>query len=157
MLLAFAPEKQLTNAKNRLQYRCFPLKFLKFLGTPILSSIIQGCLAQLSASALKIFLKEMSYIFPKNVWSEKNIYIFINIYIYILIFSQRKLFWRNGTCLIFWKYILEPWHNGTLLKFQKNDIQNSGITKFSYISGNGLFYPYISLLFQEVTKKFLIL
>ena len=122
MLLAFAPEKQLTNAKNRLQYRCFPLKFLKFLGTPILSSIIQGCLAQLSASALKIFLKEMSYIFPKNVWSEKNIYIFINIYIYIYIslyFLKESYFEETERVLYFGNIFWNPDITELCLNFRK--------------------------------------
>ena len=38
--------------------------------------------------------------------------------------------------------------------FQERDfsyILNPGITKLSYISGNGVFQPYISLIFQEVT------
>ena len=46
----------------------------------------------------------------------------------------------------------EPLHNETFLIFQERNIQNSAITKLSNISGNGAFYPYISVIFQEVTS-----
>ena len=33
------------------------------------------------------------------------------------------------------------------------NIQNPGITELSYISENGAFYAYVSLIFQEVTLQ----
>ena len=45
----------------------------------------------------------------------------------------------------------EPWHNGSFLIFQERKVQNPGIMELFHISGNGAFYLYISLIFQEVT------
>ena len=39
------------------------------------------------------------------------------------------------------------------LKFQERNIQKPAITELSYPSRNGAFYPYIYLIFQEITFR----
>ena len=41
----------------------------------------------------------------------------------------------------------------TFLMLEKRNIQDPGITEFSYVSENGALYPYISLILPEVTFR----
>ena len=74
-----------------------------------------------------------------------------------LCFLKRKLFliFSQKTFLIFpfskafQKSLYFRKRNFRML--QEKNIQNPGITELSYIFRNGAFYPYISLIFQEVT------
>ena len=79
----------------------------------------------------KFSLKKIRIFFPKKICSEKVSYIFSKKAFLI----SRKWYFSY----ISGKEYSEPWHNRTFLIFRERNIQNPGITEFSYIFGNGTF------------------
>ena len=74
-----------------------------------------------------------------------------------IMFSQKKAFFyifsKNISHISFSKAFQKSlyFRKRNFRMLQEKNIQNPGITELSYIFRNGAFYPYISLIFQEVT------